>query len=347
MPVTGYPTAMVGTADGRWAFASVTAGAVTGGGGGIAVLALGRGAPRLVRTVMLPTSQRAAYGMAMTGNGLLLVATGTATAVLSVRALEDGSPDPMVGVLADAGSGQFEVAVSGDDQYVFVTDETTGGLSVFDLATALRRGFSAPGVAVGIVPLATGAVGVALSPDGEHLYVVTYGKYGPYGQLWVLDTARAEAGAGRAAVLAHVAAGCQPVRVAAAPDGRTVWVTAPQSNALLAFSVADLFSDPSHALQAVVRVGSEPVGLLLVDDGRLALVSNSNRGLVPGTATDVPQTVSIVDTAAALAHRPSVVGAVPAGLFPRDLALDPATGQVMLGNYYSATVEEFPVPAAP
>jgi DNA-binding beta-propeller fold protein YncE len=341
MRVPGNPTAVMGAADGRWAFASVSSGTI----GEIAVIALGRDATRLVRTVQLPQSMPDAFGMAMTHNGqLLLVAGYTATAVLSVRALEDGSHDPLVGILADAGTGQFEVAVSGDDRYVFVTDETTGGLSVFDLAKALRRGFSARGVEVGIVPLATGAVGVAMAPGGTQLYITTYGAYGPYGQLWLIDTARAESGAG--AVLAHVAAGCQQVRVAVSPDGSTVWVTALQSNALLGFSAAGLRDKPARALQAVVRVGSEPVGLLLVDDGRLALVGNSNRGLVPGTASDVPQTVSVINTAAALAGRPSLVGVVPAGLFPRDLTFDQATGRVLLGNFTSGTVEEFPVPIA-
>ena len=346
--VPGSPTAVMGTVDGRWAFASLSTLTVPRTiQGSIAVLALSRKAPRLVRTAVLPRSLTGAYGMAMTRNGLLLVAGYTGTAVLNVRALEDGGRDQLVGMLRDAGTGQFEVAVSGDDRYVFVADETTGGLSVFDLATALRHGFSAPGVAVRIVPLAPGAVGLAMSPDGQRLYVSTYGSYGPHGQLWVLDTARAEAGAGRAAVLAHVAAGCQPVRVAVSPDGRTVWVTALQSNALLGFSAADLVGNPTRALQAVVRVGSEPVGLLLVDHGHLALVGNSNRGLVPGTGTDVPQTVSVVNTVAALGHRSAVLGAVSAGLFPRDLTLDQATGQVLLGNYNSGTVEEFPVPTAP
>lgn len=343
LPVPGNPTAVVGTADGRWAFASIS----TGTSGEIAVIALSRGVPRLARTVTLPGSLAAAYGMAMTHDGrLLLVAGYTATAVLSVPALEDGSHDPVAGVLADAGKGQFEVAVSGDDRYAFVTDEITGGLSVFDLATALRRGFSARGVAVGIVPLAAGAVGVAISPGGGRLYVTTYGVYGPHGQLWVIEAARAERGADGRAALGHVPAGCQPVRVAVSPDGSTVWVTALQSNALLGFSAAALPDDPSRALRAVVRVGSEPGGLLLVDDGRLALVSNSNRGLVPGTGSAVPQTVSVINTAAALAHRPAVVGAVPAGLFPRDLALDQATSQVLLANFSSGTIEEFPVPKA-
>jgi DNA-binding beta-propeller fold protein YncE len=286
--------------------------------------------------------------MAMTHDGMLLMVAGyTATAVLSVRALEDGASDPVVGTLDDAGVGQFEVAVSGDDRYVFVTDETTGGLSVFNLALALRRGFSARGVAAGIVPLASGAVGLAMSPGGGQLYVTSYGAYGPHGQLWVIDTARAESGAGGGAVLGHVAAGCQPVRVAVAPDGSTVWVTALQSNALLGFSAADLRDDRSRALRAVVRVGSEPVGLVLVDDGRLALVGNSNRGLVQGTGSAVPQTVSVINTAAALAKRPAMVGVVLTGLFPRDLTFDQATGQVLLGNFNSSTIEEFPVPIAP
>jgi 6-phosphogluconolactonase (cycloisomerase 2 family) len=341
--VPGSPDAVAGTADGRWAFASVSGEL----GGEIAVMALGHGAPRLVRTVPLLSTMTAAYGMTLTHDGrLLLVAAYTGTAVLSVPALEDGRGDPMVGVLADAGAGQFEVAVSNDDRYAFVTDETTGALSVFDLALALRQGFGARGVAVGIVPLAAGAVGVALSPDGTLVYVTTYGAYGPHGKVWVIDAARAEGGTGLSAVVATAAAGCQPVRVAVSPDGGTVWVTALQSNALLAFSAAALRQDPSQALRAVVRTGSEPVGLALADDGRVALVGNSNRGLVPGTGGNAPQTVAVIDTAAALAHRPALLGTVPAGAFPRDLSIDPASGQAFVANFNSGTIEEFPVPTA-
>jgi hypothetical protein len=69
--------------------------------------------------------------------------------------------------------------------------------------------------------------------------------------------------------------------------------------------------------------------------------------LVPGTGSDVRQTVSVINTAAALAHRSAVLGVVPTGLFPRDLTFDQATGQVLLGNFNSSTIEEFPVPKAP
>jgi hypothetical protein len=90
----------------------------------------------------------------------------------------------------------------------------------------------------------------------------------------------------------------------------------------------DLRHDPSRALRAVVRVGSEPAGLVLADDGQIALVGNSNRGLVAGTGGHAPQTVSVIDTVAALAHRPALPGTVPAGLFPRDLSIDPANAAV-------------------
>jgi DNA-binding beta-propeller fold protein YncE len=339
--VPGMPDEAVGAQGGRWAFASVSA--VTGPG--IAVLALRHGSSTLVHTVPLPSQLGYAFGMTLTHDGkLLLVAGYTATAVVSVAALEDGKPDPVLGVLSDSGAGQFEVAVSGDDRYAFVTDETTGGLSVFDLATALKDGFSAPGVAAGIVPLANGAVGIAVSQDSERVYVTNYGAAGPHGQLWLIDAARAEQGAGRSAVRAHVAAGCQPVRVALSPDGSTAWVTALQSNALLAFDTAELQSHPSRALRAVVPVGSEPGGLLLVDNGRVALVNNSNRGLVPGTGSSTPQTVAVINTAAALAHRTALVGAIPAGLFPRDISYDPATGQVLVANYSSGDIELFRPP---
>ena len=214
------------------------------------------------------------------------------------------------GFLTDAGVGQTEVAVSGDGRYAFVTDEASGGLSVFDLALAHRKGYAAPGVAVGVVPLAPGPVGVAIAPGGTQVYVTTLGGYGDLGQLWVIGARRAEDGAGQAAVLGHDAAGCQPVRVAVSPGGSTVWVTALQSNALLGYSAAalDRGSPPETgrrpaALRAVVPVGSEPVGLLLLDGGRTALVGDSNRGLVPGTGGGPVQRLSVVSTAAALAGR--------------------------------------------
>jgi DNA-binding beta-propeller fold protein YncE len=75
----------------------------------------------------------------------------------------------------------------------------------------------------------------------------------------VISVAEAERDPARA-VRATVPAGCSPVRVVVSADGRTVWVTARESDDLLAFSAGSLLNDPSHALLAVVPVGEAPVG---------------------------------------------------------------------------------------
>ncbi len=351
----GHPFAALALPGGRLAVVSMTVAAFPGDRGELAVLALRGAAASLVRMVPLPRTAGGAAGLALTPDGRwLLVAAQAATAVLSVAALEHGGADPVAGVLSDAGAGQTEVAVSGDGRYAFVTDEASGGLSVFDLALARRKGYAAPGVAVGVVPLARGPVGVAIAPGGAQVYVTTLGGYGDLGQLWVIGARRAEDGAGQSAVLGHDAAGCQPVRVAVSPDGSTVWVTALQSNALLGYSAATLDrGSPAGkgrrpaALRAVVPVGSEPVGLLLLDGGRTALVGDSNRGLVPGTGGGPVQRLSVVSTAAALAGRPAVTGSLPAGQFPRDIGYDAATGEVLVPDYISENVEITRAPTAP
>ena len=73
------------------------------------------------------------------------------------------------------------------------------------------------------------------------------------------------------------------------------WVSTIQSNAVLAFNTAALRQHPSAALRAVVRVGSESVGLAVVNGGRTVLATDSDRGLVAprpgrqGSASSAPR----------------------------------------------------------
>jgi len=229
--VPGDPTGVAASPDGRWAFAALSQGP-DGGEPRIAVLAVGK-----------------------TDGRLLLIADGSGTAVLNLPKLQSGAAHPVLGVLPTNGAVAFEAAVSADDHYAFVTAEGTGDPYVFNLALALQHGFGAAGVAVGAVPLATGAVGIAISPDGTLIYVTTYQQVGPYGRLWVINAARAERAAGSHAIVASAYAGCQPVRVVLSDDGQYAWVSTIQSNAVLAFDTAALRQHPSAALRAVVRVG--------------------------------------------------------------------------------------------
>jgi len=96
-----------------------------------------------------------------------------------------------------------------------------------------------------------------------------------------------------------VAAGCDPVRVITSADGRQVWVTARESDDLLCFSAAALQTDPARVLVATVRVGEAPVGLMLVKNGSLIVVADSNRFGAPGANSSL----SVVDVAASARPR--------------------------------------------
>jgi len=141
-------------------------------------------------------------------------------------------------------------------------------VDVFNLRAALRGGFKRS-TYVGSISLGDAVVGQALSPDGRWLYVTSelagslravlrHGGPGALkktpGTLSVISVAKAEAGE-RQAVAATVHAGCQPARVAVAPGGATVWVTARASDDLLAFSASQLISHPAHAFSQVCASG--------------------------------------------------------------------------------------------
>jgi DNA-binding beta-propeller fold protein YncE len=298
--------------------------------------------PTLVRTVALPGQ---ALGEAVTPDGRdLLVAVDSGAAVLSVAALESGAPDPVLGTLAAPdGQGAIEVAVSPDGNFAFVSEEDTADAAVFDLRAAVSSGFRSPGF-VGTIPLGLSPVGLAVSGDGRDLYATSEGAATDTdeGTLTIIDLRQAETDPS-ASVVATVAAGCEPVRVVTSGGGAVVWVTARASDQLVAFSAARLLTDPSRALLAHVRVGEAPVGLVVLGKQNLIVVADSNRFGVSGASASL----SVVGIAAALAHRPALLGDVAAGGFPRQFALEPDGTTLLVTNYDSEQLEAVDVGQLP
>jgi DNA-binding beta-propeller fold protein YncE len=370
----GSPFGVAATPDGHWAFAVTSGGPGLAAAASVEVLRLmaGRGAgaaPAVtkVRSVPLPASLRGApAGAAVTPDGkYLLVADATGAVVISAARAEAGTTGAVLGVLAapapasrqaGPGGGAIEVEVSPDGRFAFVTLEYEDEAVVFNLAAALAHGFGPAGY-VGAIPLGNAVVGMAASPDGRWLYAtselaavaqhpVGLGSPGvcggdvpgasprePPGTLTVIDLRRAETDPAHS-VTATVDAGQQPVRVVTAADGTQVWVTARASDDLLCFSAARLVSDPARALVAIVRVGSEPVGLAAVRDGTLLVVADSNRFGASGQTSSL----SVVSVTAALAGRQPIVGDLPTGLFPRDMAVSP-DGTLLVSDYSAGQVQ--------
>jgi DNA-binding beta-propeller fold protein YncE len=281
--VPSHPFSALPDAEGCWLFVSASSGK---GKGAVVVLHDNDGVFGVEHTVALSTE---AYGEALSHDGqVLVVAGGNGTAVLDVKKLEAGGGQPLLGVLpAGSEDGAVYAAISPNDKLVFVADEYASRISVFDLAKARADGFSKD-VLVGHVPVAAAPVGMAFSPDGQWLYATSQrgpasmkavckpeqreGQTHPQGLLFKIDVAKAATDPARAVVTAWPA-GCNPVRIAMAPSGKQLWVTARGDNALLKVQ----FDEAGRAAIGDFPIGNSPVGIAVRPDGKQAWVAVSDR----------------------------------------------------------------------
>jgi serine/threonine protein kinase/DNA-binding beta-propeller fold protein YncE len=308
---------------------------VSGAGTGLAVMNTSKPVPSLLWSSPLHHAQ----GEALTPNGRYLVVTGgSGITVFRVSSLEQTAGSAPVGSLSRPGQKHAEdVAITPDGQYAFVTYQDSAHVGVFNLQRALSSGFGSSAV-VGLIPVGPQPIGIAMAPDGKHAYVAS-GQAHPAtpgaGVLSVIDVPAAEKHPGSAVVMKSVLAGCGTNRVAFSPNGQDLWVTAVGSNALLGFSAAKLFSDPSHALIARVAVGQSPLGLAVISNGSRIVVADSNRDGGPGAVANL----AVVDTAKALAGKPALVGYLRSGLQPRQFAVVPHSTTLLVTNTKSAQVQ--------
>ncbi len=330
-PLPARPFAVAVSPDGARAFVSMPRPDARG------LLVLTPGAPWRLERVLWLDPAVVPRGMTTDRAGRYLLAANSAGGLIVAQAdaLAAGSPDPLVSVLESPSTGSMQVILDPDDRFAFVTDEHSATLSVFDFEDSLRS--PAPRARlVGQVRTPPAPVGLALTPDGEHLLMTSQGS-GERGMLSVLATRDATHDPARA-VVASVHAGCQPVRVAIASE--VAWVTARGSNSVLAFDLERLISGAGRPLRAAVRVGAAPVGLALLDRGSTVVVANSNRY---GPDAEQPQTLSVIDADAALKGRRALVGSVPAGAFPRELARLPDDRGVLVTNVFSQNLQAISV----
>ncbi len=328
--VPGAPFGVVVTPNGKWDLAA--------GDGLVVVVRNTRSGEHVTRVIKLPRGH-GARGDALTPDGrYLLVADLRAGAdVIDVAKAIAGKPGAVLGTLnaPQPAKGAFEIAFSADGRFAFVTIAGDQEIAVFDLGLALTAGFG-PSDYVGAIPSGQSNVGITTSPDHRLLYVTSEASSigSKHGMLSVISVAKAQTDPA-GSVLSTVDAGCRPVRVIVSPDGKTVWVTARQSNAVLAFSASKLLTDPRHALITWVRVGVQPIGLAMVNCGSQVVVADSHRFKAKH---GVPN-LAVIDVRPALTGRPALAGYLVSGLDPRQLAVAPDGRVLLVGNYGSGQLE--------
>jgi len=350
----GHPFGTVSTPDGCWLFVSLIS-SDPRSATGVALLSRARGQITLKKVFPVEAEPT---GMTMTHDGkLLVVADGDYVVFMDVRAMTEGRGDPILGYLKDAdNAGSVYVNTTADDRLLFVSDENVEAVSVIDLARARREGFKETAI-IGKIPVGVAPIALTFSPDGRMLYTTsqrapeglgwpveckpegadpaTAKPRFPQGAIHVIDVAKAATDPAHS-VAANVQAGCSPVRLAISPDGSRAYVTARNSNALLAFDTSKFLSDAEHARVGSVPVGTSPVGVAVVNGGRHVVVTNSNRFAREQTAR---QTMTVIDAARVAEGASAVLGSIPAGIFPREFGYSPDGQTLFVANYVSNELE--------
>ncbi|MGR2681461.1 YncE family protein [Chromobacterium haemolyticum] len=244
-------------------------------------------------------------------------------------------------------SGPINVVWTPNGDLLAVAEETSGQVAIVDL----RKALAGTDALISSIRVGTAPVGMAVSNDGDLLYVTSQvadpSLHGSspnacprlgsptqrerQGSLSVIDLRLAQSFP-KQAVQTQLAAGCQPVRVVLSKDEDVAWVTARGDNTVLALRTGRLADKGRQALISTTPVGTSPVGLALFDHGRYIAVANSNR-----FTTGQIGSLSVVSVPSALAGKgaAAVLRSFRAGEFPREIILSPDERSLYLGEYSS------------
>lgn len=295
--VGGTPSALVLAPDGRTAFALT---ARLPGQDEVVRLDLAGGG-----AVGTPIDVSAAGGgVALAPDGRNLHVSRCGAALCSLDTLDAPSGTALGGVPLGEIPTSVVVDAEGRRAYVLIWQRVAGvvetEIAVVDLPSRATVGEP-------LVVASSGSGGLALSPDGERLYL-TDGR----GAVSVIDT-------GARVVLGRpVSVGDGAGEIAVAPDGTRAYV----ANAA-AGTVAVLDLGSLAVLDRPVPVGAAPEGLAVSPDSSRVYVANRGDG-----------TLSVIDTATA-----GVVGEpVPVGREPTAVAVSPDGSRVYVVNQGDGTI---------
>jgi DNA-binding beta-propeller fold protein YncE len=359
----GHPFNVVVSPDGQWIFVSLN----DGGQGKIAVLQNQGGKIQIVHTNLLSSTPA---GLVLTHDGdILIAAAGESVVFFDTHRLETGASDAAFQWLSDGPkAGSIFVNVTADDQTLFVSDERIQAITVVDLAKIRSLGrdsaanlkqFNADGgpanAIIGKIPVGIAPVALTFSKDERWLFTTSEvappawnwpgvleregGQPGhakvPEGAVILVDVARAKTDP-KDSVVARVPADGSPVRAALSPDGNRLLVTARNSNAVLAFNTAELITNADNAKPIKIPVGANPVPIILINNGKLALVGNSNRF---SANAQNRSTLTVLDTSLIGTPNNPRLGEIACGAFPRAFHLSPDGQTLFLTNFRSDTLQ--------
>jgi YVTN family beta-propeller protein len=231
------------------------------------VLAVDLKRQEIAATIDLGDRYLAPHGMVALGDGSLWVVCDIAGALLRI--------DVAKGAVAEAfpcpGKGpHLLVSTPGEDK-LYVSHKE-GDIGVFDL----KQGAFAASIPIGNPEIASGngsgSEGMAFTPDGSRLVVVDNDR----NDLHVIDTS-ADRELDRVPLSGHPFTNARRSRLGKplfSPDGRYLVVTS------YATALAWICDGADYRKQAMVPLAKGPMGIIFATDGKSAVVSSHDSGLL-------------------------------------------------------------------
>jgi DNA-binding beta-propeller fold protein YncE len=212
-------------------------------------------------------------------------------------------------------------AVASAAPYLYVTVNTTNQLFTFDAAGGRLAALRPTAVSTGRAP-----EGVAVTPDGENVYVADAldGTISQYGVDPVTGTLNP-------LTPATIRTGKEPIGIAVNPDGRSVYVTNLGDSTLSQYDIGP-GGALSSTIPATVTTGFDPFGVAVSPNGHSVYVANC------GDATVSEYDVGTGDTLT-----PKRFPTVKAGPCPNGIAVSPNGQNVYVTNLQNATVSRYTV----
>jgi DNA-binding beta-propeller fold protein YncE len=270
-----------------------------------------------------PNSPQLPFGLALTRDQKVLVASHhQRVTFFDVEKLTSSRGDSVLGyVEGPRFGGSFGVAITPDDQHVFVAQYATASVALIDLKKARASGFD-QSVLVGVIPTADLPQVPVLSPDARHLYTATriapdvvtpsltcLGGKVAEGSIQIVDVERARSDPRSPPIGFAYPAGCAPTWMAVSPDGDRVSAVAagdfmsettpPADNALVVFDVRPVREGKSPVLIGKVPLSRGPTSV--VDTGSQIIVGFVARG----------SEVVVIDPSKVTSGEAAIIGTIP------------------------------------
>lgn len=224
-----------------------------------------------------------AYVADFSGNSVTLLAVNQGNGQLSVPVNTNPIPPPTPANVFNVGTGPIALAQSPTGDFLFVANQGSGDIDVFNVDPTTGNLTEPAGSPVLITP---GNVppshpqAMAISPSGNLLFVAdpTQGTVSGFsvnsqGVLTPVTGSPFSMGAG-----------ATPVFLTIDPSGRFLYVADPAHNSVLGFSIQSNSLAPIAGSPFVA--GSQPVGLTLAPQGALLYVANQGSNNVSGFVID-------------------------------------------------------------